>query len=319
MRLSVPTLSAAKAAVQQQRDEDDRHGEGKPEPLADGRELLVVQRHVARQMDGDAIFRREPEFDSASADEIGRPLAGSQRREIEHRLGLDEAAQIGRGRVPSRQQGLPRHRPERARRIEIVRDRVADRGQRRRQGRQRRIAVLHAQKRGAERVGQAAQARIGGDAADQPLVLDHRVRQALDVGDREQQQAVAIEERPAIGADDAGEQRVIGRHPGRERCGGAFGLFRRSPVDHHRDQVRVLRKLLVERNFALAPRKLFRQQPVGVGIDVELVGGDPSEQSCRQQRQDDHGAGMPPAPIDDSASQIADRCVMPFVGLLKGL
>ena len=204
----------AERAIEQQRHQRDGDDHRQAEALTDGGELLVVQRHVAGQLDRDPVGRREPDILGRLADEIGRVLARRQRLEIEDRLDLDETLNIGRRRLAAGQHRLPRHRPQRHVRVEIGRERVADPLQRGGQRGSVGVAALNPFKRQRKRIRQTAQAGVGGDIADESLGLDHRIGQALHIRDRQQQQPVLVEERPAVGPRNAGEQ---GRR--RQLCG----------------------------------------------------------------------------------------------------
>ncbi len=114
--------------------------------------------------------------------------------------------------------------------------------------------------------------RIGRERAKHGLRLDEAFRDVLDLGQREIEQPILIEERSTVAAADNLEWigfRLAER--GRKCSSGALGQLRSFAINDNIDRVGVLRKGRVELTFALTPIEIRRDQLTGVGRDREVV------------------------------------------------
>ena len=148
------------------------------------------------------------------------------------------------------------------------------------------LAVSDARQRRREAVHHAAQGRIGGKRAQERLRGDELLHRLAHVPFGEEQQAVALEERSAVGAAHRREHHLVFGQLGGQRVGRAVGPFGRRSVDHHQDEVVALGEQLVETCLLFAPREVGRRQRHAVGVHGEMshrvqAGGDGQQNAGR--------------------------------------
>ncbi len=178
-------------------------------------------------------------------------------------------------------------------------DHVADGAHRPLEIHQLGLAMLHPLEKAGKDIHQAAQAGIGRQRAQQGLGRDELIGQMLDVGGRQEQQAVALEEGAAVGPVDDGEKLGILLQPRRQRRGRLFRQLGREGVDDDRDLVGLHGKGPVEGRLMLAPGKVRGEELDGVGVDGEVMRriaeGSPGD---HQEEQHDL-PGMAAAEVND--------------------
>ncbi len=128
--------------------------------------------------------------------------------------------------------------------------------------------------------------RSDGSLASPPrkgLRLDQLLGGVAHFVQRQEQQAVLVEEGAAIRAADNAEQFGIGLQLFGEPGGGGFRQLGRLAVDHHRRQVGLLREGGVEARLAHAPAHLGVDQLLAVGVDGEILAGVPARAERQKQ------------------------------------
>ena len=102
----------------------------------------------------------------------------------------------------------------------------------------------------------AAQIRIRRQRADERLGRDHVVREFLHLGAGEEEDPVALEERPAARHPHIAEKPGL-RRQARSQCRGRIGrLVRGRRVHHHDQQADVPRERPVQFRLGLPPREV---------------------------------------------------------------
>ena len=182
-----------------------------------------------------------PKCARGGTDRVAGARARLQRVEVQPRLDLDEAADLlGPRRSPGDQRAPG----------QIIGPALAPR--RRRPRRKRVIGASMSDslawpcdtpsKRGRKTVHHAAQRRIGGQGAQEGLGLDQLLGGGLHLLHGQEQQAVMVEESAAIGAAHVRKQVFVVRQTGGQRSRRRFRQFRRLAVDHHQDEIGLLRE-----------------------------------------------------------------------------
>ena len=264
--------------------------------LFEGGEFGVVHRHQAGQPHPRLVLAGQIEALRGGGDCLGGGAAGLQRLEIEHRLDLDEAAQLARvrrfagsQRAPGEMRGttsqrildhVGRHRHRRGQRIEPV-SAVGDAHQADRQG-----------------VEAASEARIGRQGADQRRRLVHPAGNARQLLGRQEQQAVLGEELAALRLIDGAEMRRVGRQCRGEPAAGLLRQLRGRGIDH--SQHIALGKRAHELVGALRPGQLGREQLLDVGGDREMPRCVDGAQAGQRGAQRDHRPGMTGTQLDEA-------------------
>ena len=209
---------------EQQRHPGDGQDRIEQEALGEGAEFLIGERDAAGQPHPDAMLRGQPELAGVGADGIRGLGARLQRVVVEGRLHQDEAAQFSQGRLRAGEERAPGEGMELA--AQHVGDRVGDGDDRPLEIPELGLATLHPLQEAREDVHQAAQAGIGRQGPQQRLGRDELIGQMLDIGGRQEQQAVALEEYAAVGPIDDGEQLRMLLQPRRQRRGRLLGELR---------------------------------------------------------------------------------------------
>jgi hypothetical protein len=175
--------------------------------------------------------------------------------------------------------------------------------------------LLHAHRHGGEAGHQAAQARIGGDRAQErlgalqlPDGLGHLLRR------RGQQQPFALEIGAAVGLLDLGEQRLVLAELGGQPVGARARELRRGAVDDDDDRITLAREGAIEGDLALAPVELGRDQSPRVAGQGEIIRGEEQRRNAQNQAGHRRQAGVAAAPLDDAdqASRRKLHGVKPF-------
>ena len=194
--------------------------------------------------------------------------------------------------LPGEEGGLARRR--------LV-ERIGERHQQRLELVELRLAVLDALQEARHGGQHAAQRRIRRQRRQQGL----RARQAFDsrlnLRQREKQQAVAIEERPAVGTPDDLEQPGFARQGGRQAARRVLGQLRRRAVDHHDRQPLQRRERALIGQLALTPLVPGRDQLRGVGGHGEMTGGIDQRRRRQAEGEKQHDEWMSRSGRDDAA------------------
>ena len=148
---------------------------------------------------------------------------------------------------------------------------VGDGGYRRLHVLERRLLQMQALDRLRDRAEDAAQCRIGGERSQERLRLDQLGHVALHVVEAAEENAVAGEERAAVGPAHGADHVRLGRERVRQRRGRLFGALGRRRVDDRDDPVGPLGEERVEPVFLLAPGERARQELAAVGVDGDMA------------------------------------------------
>ena len=210
--------------------------------------------------------------------------AGHQRLEIEIGPDFDEPSRFAQTGLRARHHRAPRKVSGLA--CEHVVERIGEARHRPVEIGEFRLAVLHAQKRGREIVGDAAKARIDRQRTQEGLRRDQLLHRVLHLGRRQKHQAVMGEELAVVRLADGRKQRLVRRQRRREIVGGRVRALGRHAVDDGDDQPALLRELLVVDGFALAPLRLRRDQlfrpAVHRKVPAHVVAGREGQQQRRK-------------------------------------
>ena len=136
------------------------------------------------------------------------------------------------------------------------------------------------------------------------LPLSERRERLLQFINRLEHQAVAGEEFTAAELRHRLDAILVLLQRRGEFCRSGPGQLRGRCIDHDDDVFEPAQRLL-ERDLALAPRQIARQQRVDVGIDRKVLGREETAADRHQNTGDKHTPGMAGAEIDNSND---DRC-----------
>jgi hypothetical protein len=245
-------------------------------------------------------------------DRISRCATRFERHEVEHRLNLNEAAQVRRLRRFAASQCAPGEACGPAGN-NIFR---CSRGHAHRSGHvvERQRAALHPRDSKRQRVECSPQARIGCQGFQEDICSRQLVRHPCDLIGRQVQQAVPREKTATL--DLTNGMNELGT-----RCEsvGQFGSslldeLGRRRINYYEDLP--LRERFEESLLPLAPRQIGRDKHFGVGSDGKMrsrVGTG----TCRQNRsRPDHPPWMMGAEIDDTDDERFQH-VWPLTGRIR--
>src|SRR5690242_11330257 len=150
-------------------------------------------------------------------------------------------------------------------------------------------------------------------AADQRLRRDQLLRDLVQLLGRQIQQAVAVEERAAIGLTDMREELRLGSHLIGQLARGLFRKIGGASIDDGDKEVVVLRKGLVERPFVLPPRDIARQHALYVGIDREMAGRIDRRRRGEHQARDHDQHCVAAGEFDDAGDAGGDHAVPRYI------
>ncbi len=150
-------------------------------------------------------------------------------------------------------------------------DGVGDGGERRFDILERRLAQADSVDRLGNRAEDSVQSRVGGERGEKRLPLDQLGGILPDVVDGAVQQALAGEERAAVGTRD-GVKEIGAPRQGLGQGGRRFfRAFRRGCVDHGDDQIGALGEERVELHLLLSPRERAGEELTRVGRNGEVA------------------------------------------------
>ena len=266
--------------------------------MGDGGELLILQGDVA----GDAHARLptgdELELRGHGAQRIGRGSAGFERTVVELGLDQDEVVAARLRHEGAGEQLLPRERLRRA--GEDRCEGVVKGGEGGVEAGQVRLAVLEAEADKRECGEQAAGAWIGDQLAQERLGVDGAVHELFEVLRGKEHQPLLVEIGRRVRAADGAEMGLVGRGGGGQGGGGGVRLLGDLGVDHHHQEVLVLREITVHRHRALVPGEGAGEQRVRVCGHAEPAGGQRHGNGAEQHPGDDDEGGVAGATRDDA-------------------
>ena len=273
-------------------------------------ELRIVHRDGPGQPDPRLIGPGEIELARRRLDRLAGGAARFDRGEIEHRLDLNEAAQVARlGRLALGQQ--PPREMRRASGQHIV-DRVGRHVHRPGQRVGRNKAVRRAQQAEIQPGQRAAQARVGAQCPDQRRRLAHPAGDLLDLRLRQIEQRVAREERAALQRVDRAEMLVVGLERRRQLRRRLIDQLRGRRV--HDDQNALFGKAVDIVPGALDPRQVARKQLLDVGREPEMRCRVDSAQTRQHERGRDDEAAMARTELDEARNWRSRHVGLPLRG-----
>ena len=260
---------ARRAQRQPQDDENRAYRDGHIEHRVAlyGRELVVIHRHQPGQPHPRVIVAVEVQLPRRFRDSLARRAARLQRREIEHRLDLDEPAQFLRFGRFAAGESTPGKTCGPA--GQGVLDGVGGHGHRPSQIVELDLPVLHAHQAQRQCPEGSPEARIGGQCLEHRTSLGETTRQPRHLARRQVQQPVPFEESSALHlVHRPNAVRAVGERPG-ELCRGLINQLRGRRIDND-EHVR-LRKRLDVFEGPLRPRQIGRKEVLDVGLDAEMA------------------------------------------------
>ena len=191
-------------------------------------------------------------------------------------------------------------------------DRLECRGERverlaKRIERRRILPCTHGDQR--QRVHQATQRRVRRERAEQRLRRDQALHRLRDLFRRFEQQSLAVEERAAVGPPYGAKRFASAFEPRREPRCRMLGELGRCAVDDDGDEIHPPRKSRRERELALAPRHVVRDELRRVGVDREMRDDIDECRRAKNRRDGDHArrpGGARDDRVPDQRRQAAD-------------
>ena len=162
--------------------------------------------------------------------------------------------------------------------------------------------------REGEHVGETPDAAILPHGTEEGLGGQDPIRRFLQLFDRQQKQPVAAEERVALGVEHRTEQVGPAGDFLPHQGGGALGLLRRNPVDHHHEVARLAREGLAQLDVEPPEIELGREHVGGIGIDLHCARGVDPGGDRADDREDRDGPGEAvrgPAPKREERARLA--------------
>ena len=279
-----------------QRHPQQQHGQPQREhdilhrPLRQGGEFLIRHRDIAGDADGDA---RPGQGRGGGADRLGGGMAGLKLGKIQHRLGQDKATGLQRAGGAARHHQVPIRLGHPAGQGGLGRSAEGHHGAG--QLAQAGLAARHALHGAAQQFGHAAQAGVGGQAAQQRLRLDQPLGQVTHLIEREEQRRMLLEERPCIRPAHIAEDLRLGAQGLGQRLSGAAGCGTRGRIDDHGDHVNPVRKGHIHGALIQPPGQVLREKLRHVRIELKAGDGDPAGGKGQRGKERHHQPGMPQA------------------------
>jgi hypothetical protein len=168
---------------------------------------------------------------------------------------------------------------------------------------QRRLAAADARERGREARHDAAEAGVGRQRPEDGLGRDEPLGRRLHLVERQQEQAVALEEGAALRQPHGADVARVLPQPGRQRGGRLVGQFRRRGVDHRHDGVGLPGEGRVERGPLPPPLEVGGEQLRRVGGDGEVAPDVEQRRRPEEQAEQQHAPRPAAARRDDPAGE----------------
>ncbi len=277
------------------RPEDDMNILGKR------REFLVRQRYGACQPNAHTVRRIKTERPGDVANRIARRRSRLQRRIVHHRLNQQDMTRLPAGcffadeEFPPGKEGRPaghgvleRFREGCHCRFDVL---------------QRSLAVLDALQHLGKDSQDAAQTLIGPQSHQQGSRLHEAIRRRPGICQRQEQQALALEEGASGGPPHGPEKIPPVLQGGDQPPGRVIRQFGSGAIDHNDGQVNQPRKRRIEGDLSLPPVQSLRNQLPGIGGHCKVLCCVDQRRERESGDEQQHDPGIPRAGRDRPADQ----------------
>ncbi len=248
-------------------------------PLLYRREFVIRDRDGSGETDLGVVFTGEIRVLRRLANRFNRGSARLQRLEVENRPHHQERSLVGF------RQGLVAGQflPGEGRRLVCghLLDGLGDQIQRPRHGISRILAPLRPGQAELQHTSQAAQTGVIHQNIEERGCGGQLAGLLGDLGGRQEQKSVIIEERPATRTPDPNEPIGLWEQLLLKSGGRLTGEFRGWSLHNGQNAVISAGKRLLEVNFALSPVEIRRNQRRNVGIDGEVPVGIDACSCCQ--------------------------------------